>query len=153
MVATDPNVRYYTPTIDPEIKELWTTALRSDAFLQGKKSLKIIRRDELGKRIIRHCCLGVLCEITGMEELPSSCPNLYDLDFGFPDDPDDHNSTVLPYQLAAGVGFISDSNSPMVNPSFYYPDNLGNTQSHSLADLNDAGLTFSQIADVIDYFF
>lgn len=40
------------------IKTLWTTALRSGKYLQGRGYLKTVEHGET-----RLCCLGVLCEL------------------------------------------------------------------------------------------
>jgi hypothetical protein len=44
--------------MDPAVKALWLTALKSGKYKQGTHTLK--RVNENGTE---HCCLGVLCEI------------------------------------------------------------------------------------------
>ena len=44
----------------PQIKKLWVDELKSGRYRQGQGSLK--RNDDDTGRI-KHCCLGVLCEI------------------------------------------------------------------------------------------
>lgn len=44
------------PKMDPAVKALWVSALRSGVYVQGYGKL----RTPVG----RHCCLGVLCDIT-----------------------------------------------------------------------------------------
>jgi hypothetical protein len=48
--------------MDPEVKAKWVEALRSGEYKQGQLLLKKERPDGTAK----HCCLGVLCEITGV---------------------------------------------------------------------------------------
>lgn len=45
--------------MNKELKKKWVEALRSGKYQQGTNYLK--QRGESG--VIRHCCLGVLCEI------------------------------------------------------------------------------------------
>ncbi|MFI6737419.1 hypothetical protein ACIBI9_31220 [Nonomuraea sp. NPDC050451] len=45
--------------MNPAVKELWLTALRSEKYSQGRSALKIT--SPAGET--KHCCLGVLCEI------------------------------------------------------------------------------------------
>lgn len=49
--------------LSPEVKAQWTTALRSGKYKQGQGGLKI------GSCF---CCLGVLCDINGVEWTESS---------------------------------------------------------------------------------
>lgn len=44
----------------PESKRLVVEALRSDRFKQGKYNLAVDEHDGEG---VRHCCLGVMCEV------------------------------------------------------------------------------------------
>jgi hypothetical protein len=45
--------------MNPEIKQKWTDALRSGDYKQGRACLRSI--DD------RYCCLGVLCDVIGLE--------------------------------------------------------------------------------------
>lgn len=47
------------PKLKPEIKKEWVSALRSGKFLQGSDNLRSVDNE--------YCCLGVLCEIEGLE--------------------------------------------------------------------------------------
>ncbi len=40
--------------MNPRVKELWVTALRSDRYQQGRGHLKSLNK---------YCCLGVLCDL------------------------------------------------------------------------------------------
>lgn len=49
----------------------WIAALRSGKYKQGRAKLK--QRDVAGEQT--YCCLGVLCEVAGLEEAPDKdCP-------------------------------------------------------------------------------
>lgn len=45
--------------MNEEVKQIWTTALRSGDFKQGKKRLTTVSAN--GQQF--HCCLGVLCQL------------------------------------------------------------------------------------------
>lgn len=51
-----------------EVKELWVRALRSEDYHQGHGALRT-RYGEEGEEDppVKHCCLGVLCELSGLE--------------------------------------------------------------------------------------
>lgn len=48
----------------PEVKKLWLEALRSGAYKQGFGGLRIAEKDT-------YCCLGVLCDVLGVDWGPS----------------------------------------------------------------------------------
>src|ERR1017187_2184913 len=108
------------------IKELWLSALRSGEYKQATDSLK---HDE------NYCCLGVLCDLYAKE--------MKDDRIRFNGDvfitPSGKEETTLPFEVMQWSG-IPDSNgrTPFKDSSPY-----------SLADINDKGISFSEIADVI----
>lgn len=61
----------------PDIKKKWVHALRSDVFAQGQSTLKTMHEGQL-----RYCCLGVLCEVLGVEwdTWPSNHGTVYSTD-------------------------------------------------------------------------
>lgn len=60
------------PKMNPEIKALWLERLESGKEKQGHGSLKRVYPTKNGKvRKVRHCCLGVLCEIAKEQGLIS----------------------------------------------------------------------------------
>lgn len=120
----------------PEVKAIWTKALRSAAYEQTGHTLTRIDK-ETGK--LSHCCLGVLCEEAikaGVVIEVSDMANgirYYDSE-----------SSVLPDTVVewAGLGEFE------TNPTLGKDDN-GNWLS--AAEANDSlGKTFAQIADMID---
>lgn len=130
------------------VKALWTDALRSGTFGQYKKKLA----DGEGN----YCCLGVLSELAVqagvippavVEHIPPSEDedgDGYDMVYY------DKSFTVLPHSVAEWAfetlsddpWFVSDWENPIVKV-----DNSG--IQTSLAELNDGGHTFEEIAEII----
>jgi hypothetical protein len=112
--------------VNPEIKAKWVAALRSCEYQQGEDSL---RTDN------KFCCLGVLCDLhskeTGIEwEVPwLGQPCMYLGEEGLLPD-----AVVLWAEAAdSSVGSVSISGS-----------------TSRLAEHNDDGCTFAEIADAIE---
>jgi hypothetical protein len=111
--------------MNQKIKAKWVAALRSGKYKQGKNFLKL--RDEF-------CCLGVLCDISGLAEwehrgksYSSIMPGIYI-----------SSDTVLPSVVAKWAGIV----------------NIGMKGSDKkvigkLMTMNDNGKTFTEIAAVI----
>lgn len=139
--------------MNQELRKRWVAALRSGTFKQTKKILHDIKEDA-------YCCLGVLCKI---ENLPEKVVK-FRIDLHSEEEPREvgrfgcHSSrscfseSELPRNFAVQVFGIGTRNE---NGSFMYPngyrDDTGASGS-SLALLNDAGFTFDQIADIIDWY-
>jgi hypothetical protein len=105
-----------------EVMKIWVDALRSGEYTQGKGCLKSISGN--------HCCLGVLCE-------------LYDK----------NNEEKLAKLEVEGRVFFNENSrlTPMkvVNwAGLHFSD--GSIQGESLANLNDRGSSFQEIADLIE---
>ena len=109
--------------MNPQIKQKWVDALRSGEYQQTQNRL----HDENG-----FCCLGVLCDLYLKEnqlewELVNN-GNYYEFQY---------KAKILPLSVREWVG-VGEGN-PLVN------------DGHStLAELNDGGSTFNEIADVIE---
>ena len=103
--------------LDPEFKAKWTAALRSGEYFQARGALKAIESPR-----IRHCCLGVACEVLYPEllrEYPNGAPG-----------------TVPEDEFA---------------PKVLHAVGLTSPAQHKLVSLNDSYRnTFSEIADWID---
>lgn len=114
------------------IKNQWVATLRSGKFPQGRGALA--KADDN-----THCCLGVLCEIVpGVEKVERedlSGISIFKLE-------GDEDSMYLPESVSNAAGLNGSGNPIILLP----------TGSTSLANLNDEGFTFKQIADIIDYF-
>lgn len=117
-------------------RDLWCASLRSDKYKQGKGWLNKNRQ---------YCCLGVLCVL---QARPRLVPYMSYLGAAAFDECKDVLDEVNPlFEILGGGGILNGLTADTTN------DDLpgGYWHAHSdLAGLNDAGLTFHQIADVIE---
>lgn len=112
-----------------EFADKWVAELRSGKWKQGKNALKVRKPHEK----TGYCCLGVACEISGIKPIKTD-DGKWEYDGVY---------VVLPDSIKKKIGIKIRSG------GFYLGMGLG---EQSLASLNDNGLTFNQIADVIDHF-
>lgn len=155
------------------IKE-WTAKLRSGEYAQCKNTLK---------NSVGFCCLGVATdmaiaaqaangdwydeggpggvwsfELNGggreVSVLPGNVPNWLGL---VHDNPSFticfHDPDLRRVWNGYIEGYVWDSNGTISHESFIQVERQNFSVFYSLAELNDAGFTFDQIADIIDYFF
>lgn len=102
----------------------WIAALRSGKYQQGKHALV---RTELG--VDHFCCLGVLCSLKGFNG--------------------DGDGNFLELVEAKEIGITREGHlKESIEALGEEPS--GRARLDSLAELNDAGLSFSQIADFIE---
>jgi hypothetical protein len=129
-----------------KIADEWVKALRSGKYRQGKKALKFKSK----RGVTRHCCLGVLCELYQKEhkrklkvEPRSPDPDddlpKYSKAYKFED-----SWETLPEKVMMWAGMDSDEG---FLPSDHY--DYGYEGSQTLAELNDNGCPFREIADTI----
>lgn len=111
----------------------WAEALRSGKYKQGRRALK--RKSKGG--VVRHCCLGVLCELYQQEhktklkvKTEAGCEELPGEIFTF-----DGNDAGLPEKVMRWSGVRDD---------------LGAIEGCSLSEENDDGRSFKQIAKIIE---
>lgn len=140
------------------VAEKWVAALRSKKYTQGKKVLK----SKSPRGVVRHCCLGVLCELYQQDRRAKKMKPMSGGSFkpaekyddGVPAgsliyDFDERNGTAsyatLPLRVVKWAGMASDDGQLVED---LYMDNGHNVQT--LAELNDSGTSFSEIADVIE---
>lgn len=124
--------------MNPEIKQEWIEALRSGDYKQTQEALK----DQNG-----YCCLGVLCDIAVNQGI---------VQWGEPDvmgcHPIDGEFDHLPEKVVDWVNDKSTQVSGFINGEgrlpYAYP--VGETYCQTLIGLNDAGLPFESIADIIE---
>ena len=113
-----------------EVMKKWVKALRSGKYKRGSCYLR--KKTPTG---IRHCCLGVLCDITPgvtWDSLHDGICRASTLK--------DYSTTGLPYDVRYYAG-ISNSYG-------YIPKRRG---LNSLSDINDSGkYNFNQIADIVE---
>ena len=152
-----------TTTMNPEIKASWTGRLRSGEIKQG--------REYLGRGDAR-CCLGVLCDLAGIAGVITPHQDVHYDENGKPDFDDwwdygqEGTSGTGDETLPALVQEWADLNGDRAsNPLVSVPDELvsrlpeaarillgigDGPNTITLAQLNDAGVPFGLIADIID---
>jgi hypothetical protein len=127
--------RIVTEKMKPEFKALWLEALRSGAYSQGTGML---RNSQDTPAAPEYCCLGVLCDVVALQ-------GHGEWDFGTFRLDENWESTVLPDSVMELVGLKSD------NPNVKVSDSETDWNDYvSLAELNDSGSSFEQIADIIE---
>lgn len=128
-------------SMNPKIKALWLTALRSGSYAQGHGYLR--RAYPSGND--RYCCLGVLCDIAQRHNKITPPEPDYEPTPLNPHPPFLYGDadSYLPNAVAEWANL--DVN-PHIDAEPNYLDGL------ELAELNDQGLTFDQIADLIERF-
>lgn len=141
--------------MDARVKQLWVAWLRDPNNKQAKDKLEVVDENDA---VVGRCCLGGLMRLAmadGVQvnthtALSDSHHDMYCTNFiGTPTDllAVDATTTTLTGNVMDWAG-IRDA-----NPYITVPSKHGTGEARrSLAELNDAGFTFSQIADIIDYF-
>lgn len=107
----------------------WVAALRSGEYEQTDGAL----HDQRG-----FCCLGVACEVIGVEWVQT----ILDGRIAYSANGE---TTVLPKAVQDAFGLNDDSGDYIMGG-----DGEGGYCRNSLADLNDGGTTFLEIADLIE---
>lgn len=119
----------------------WILKLESGTIQQLKHNLG----DVTGAR----CCLGVLCDIQGLHKEPETIYTEFGregpgslLEYRFDGD---WNKEILPYKFWEEMDFFSGSgdHKDRLTPTF------ASASIPSLADLNDSGTNFAQIAYIL----
>lgn len=130
--------------MNKEIATRWVKALRSGKYKQGKNALKY----KTARGAVRHCCLGVLCELYNQDKKRKQKPTIsvkpaapYSADL--PDGCSVYafagNSTTLPTKVMQWAGM--HSNAGEIADEF---------EDESLAEINDDGYSFKKIAQIIE---
>lgn len=118
--------------MNKEIKSKWIKALKGGDYMQAEDALA----DGAGG----YCCLGVLCEITKIE---TGGKWVGHGNFAQGEDSMGVGGT-LPNFVKEYVGMSSNEGALMT------PRKVGGEMYSTLAQLNDNGLTFGEIADIIE---
>ena len=105
-----------------EVMELWIKSLRSGKYKQTQACLK---NDE------GFCCLGVLCDLASKDGGNEWYAPNQDGQFAF-----------------VGFGNISDTEMPPEELTAYV--GMSYDDAHAVANMNDDGYTFSEIADHLE---
>ena len=110
--------------MNPEVKTAWVQALRSGEYQQTSGGLKATSGNRAS-----YCCLGVLCDVSGLGDWSAS--NCYVIG---------GNAAlgILPEEVAKWAGFSSS------DPA------TGENDWTRLSFVNDNGLSFADIADLIE---
>lgn len=119
----------------PELKQRWVEALRSGKYEQGIHYLKL---DANGTS--QYCCLGVLCEIAGKKLVPGG--------------KEEHGATGDEVQV---YGVRVKTESGLYSTATQIPASktleqlgLNSNVATSLAEINDDGTNFEEIAKYIE---
>ena len=117
-----------------DIKKAWVAALRSGQYLKGVAALR--SKDN------KFCCLGVLCNLHAQAHPEIAAeqqhPHRY---LGA--------SAYLPKEVQEWAG-ISGDNPEVKQTSWIGSEGSSLTSLASLASINDSGVSFSEIADLIE---
>ena len=118
--------------MNPEVKAKWLDALRGGTYQQGVGKLRDY--DE-------YCCLGVLCDIAVEEGAVPGARWTSEGEMAFIDAHGEADfSDDLPPRPVVDWAGLGDG-----NPSVWVDD-----LSQTLAELNDTGSSFEEIADLIE---
>lgn len=120
--------------MNKEIKKIWTDALLSGEYTQGKHRLH-------SREAETYCCLGVLCDLAVKHGVTEMREVYGDFQYGTGSNEYDWSDKVLPGSVTEWAG-LEDDNPDVINPQ----DGTGSC----LAELNDVGFTFEQIAKIIE---
>lgn len=120
--------------MNQKVKKLWVKALRSGKFKQGQGTLKQVTK----KGKVKHCCLGVLCELHsqkfGRKFKIKYNPDLKEEEFLYLKE-----TEVLPKAVAKWAGLENNPTVPILGSETF------------LSELNDSeDYTFNQLADLIE---
>jgi hypothetical protein len=148
----------FTPRLAEDVKAEWIAALESGDYEQGQGALALVT-DE-GKRT--YCCLGVLCEVLASSERVSLPVSIDEQESRYVKY--DGSSTSLPVSVQRYASlpgyptvsipdepwkFIKASATVRFRREQALDDHRNQTGDVSLAELNDAGVPFTVIAEVI----
>lgn len=132
-----------------KIAQKWVEALRSGKYRQGKMALKTKSK----RGTVRHCCLGVLCELYNknhknklkVKKNTNPCdqiegsPNTTVFEY-------DSYPKTLPDKVKNWAG-IDENTGQFLRGDGY---EVKNQKLFHLADMNDQGASFKEIANFIE---
>lgn len=128
-----------TKKMNPEIKTEWVKRLR-DGREQGRMYLEVEGKGQ--------CCLGVLCEIAEEQGIVTKHNNGDTSIIEYLDRDNYSSVKALPPGVAKWAG-VSNFKKMAVNPAIAERV-VGMSTVSTLAGANDAGLSFPEIADIIE---
>lgn len=110
-----------------ENRRKWVEALRSGEFMQGQRRLAYVGEDEDSE--VRHCCLGVACELAIREGVAiERTKHFTQIAYS-------GEAIFLPLPVQEWLGLRHRN---------------GNYNGTSLSTHNDGGAAFDEIADIIE---
>ncbi len=118
--------------MNKHVKELWVAALRSGNYRQGQRAMR--KESMFGGDVF--CCLGVLCDVYRRETGQGRWGDQSMSKTFYFDGYANRNFLIPPVLEWAGLD--------RANPRVDHPSGI------TLADLNDSGVVFDLIADVIE---
>lgn len=124
-------------TMNPEIKSQWVEALRSGEYAQAQT--RLVTSDG-------YCCLGVLCDLAVKSGLDIKVTHV-DTVTQFAGE-----ESILPMAVVewAGLAVDGDSIDMLYNQNPYLDVDFDGNHKNTLAYLNDHGMNFNGIANVIE---
>ena len=140
--------------------EVWIKALRSGHYSQTTGSLSKNEKDESNNWEVGYCCLGVACDLYSKFRMSEGEGDRW-IENGtsykesgvsvhvrrFQSEEDgviEEQESQLPFEVRSWLGLNSED-------GYYEDDEEGPVEGlHSLADLNDSGIGFEEIADFIE---
>lgn len=125
--------------MNPTIKAEWISRLRSGEYTQAKA---VLREAYSGPEVGGFCCLGVLCEIAVEDDVTQM---LYQNGQFFYGSGMGSRTSLLPDEVQAWAGIQGGAG--LIENYTYDGDGRGHAD---LADINDSGKTFAEIADIIE---
>jgi hypothetical protein len=123
--------------VNKEVAKLWVDALTSGQYKQGKRALR--KEDQF-------CCLGVLCDLAEKAGL-GSWEEVGDR-HRFTDSDGVYSAGFLTEAVLTWAGM--KSNIGWMSGIPVYAKKFPDLKMYSLANMNDAGFTFPEIADFIE---
>ena len=124
--------------MDPKLKKLWLSALRSGEYKQGQE--RLARRVGHHKR--KMCCLGVACDLFG----PGFRKVSNHMGRGSVSIPDN----IVDYEVIGGIDRTAMWGDLPGEPLHGCIDEFGTSAAGILAEMNDQPMTFLEIADWIE---
>lgn len=122
--------------MNADVKRRWVAALRSGDYVQGRGAL---RRPPTPLQSTEYCCLGVLCELAVADGVTTRVDGNYNTTW-YGDD-GDRSATSLP------VGVRDWAELGHCDPAV---GSFDGDDVHRLSALNDAGRSFTEIAQLIE---
>ena len=116
-----------------DIKELWVKALTDGSYEQGTNALKVDNQ---------FCCLGVLCDLHA--KATGNDWKVIDGNYFYLD-----NEELLPEKVMEWAGLNSQCPQVETEDQDLETDDAWYKSIETLADLNDSGSSFEEIAQLI----